>query len=115
MSFEYTIAMKAIVIALLLTALVHAADVNLKWNANPVEDAVVRYEVYYHTGPDTPIASLSTTETRITIPELIPGTTYYFTVVAVNAEGLKSEPSDVLVYRVPKPILKPTGLEVTEE
>jgi hypothetical protein len=40
---------------------------------------------------------------------------YYFTVVAVNAEGLKSEPSDVLIYRIPKTIAKPTELQVVED
>jgi fibronectin type 3 domain-containing protein len=107
--------MKTIVISILLSVFAQAADVRLRWNPNPVEDAVVRYEVSYHTGPDTPVVTHPATETRLTVPELVPGTTYYFTVTAVNDEGLKSEPSDVLAYRVPKPILKPSGLEVIED
>ena len=107
--------MKSIVIAFLLSVLVPAADLGLKWNPNPVEDAIVLYEVSFHTGPGTPVVTLPTTTFRITIPELIPGTMYYFTVVAVNAEGLKSEPSDVLTYQIPKTITKPTELQVIED
>jgi hypothetical protein len=107
--------MKSIVIAILLSVLVPAADLGLKWNPNPVEDAIVLYEVSFHTGPGTPVVTLPTSTVRITIPALIPGTMYYFTVVAVNAEGLKSEPSDVLIYRIPKTIAKPTELQVVED
>ena len=50
---------------------------------------------------------------RVTLPNLTPGVTYYFTVVAANADGV-SEPSDVLTYRIPKPPGKPNGLQVVE-
>lgn len=107
--------MKTIFIAFLLSGFVPALDLGLKWNPNPVEEAVVHYEVSFHTGPGTPVVTLPTTQVRITISALIPGTIYYFTVVAVNGDGLKSEPSDILTYQIPKPNPKPTELQAIED
>ena len=82
----------------------NADTVTLAWDANPEPD--LSYRVSYglasgQHGTDAPL----TAATETTIADLIPGTTYYFIVRAVNAKGLMSPPSAELVYTVPEPNL----------
>jgi hypothetical protein len=89
-----------------------AAQVGLKWNPNPETD-IANYRVSWGIVPGEHTQSLDAgNNVRATVPNLVPGTKYYFVVQAINAEGLESEKSDEVSYVVPKPPAKPTGLEV---
>lgn len=109
-----------------------AAALGVRWNPNPPDEGITRYELTYSTpgpngvpmvvvkevGPETsPAPSLPGVDpvlvVRTTVDGLIEGATYTFTVKAFNQYG-ESEPSDPVVYTVPKPPSKPTGLQVVE-
>jgi predicted phage tail protein len=83
--------------ALILLALPHAApaaEIKLAWNANP-EPNVVRYQVIYGEAGGALATTLSAgNSTTATVSGLTPGVTYHFAVIAINAAGLSSEPSE---------------------
>lgn len=62
--------------------------------SNPVD----HYRIYYGPEPDLLYSHIDTSDNRTTwtIENLENGTTYYFTIVAVNKEGLESERSDIV-------------------
>ena len=109
--------MKSILLLLALSLHALAAQVGVKWNPNPAEENILRYEVTYGTPDDNGTMVWQTLDAgpnvRATVPDLVEGKTYTFTVRAYNADGV-SEPSDPVTYRVPKPPTKPAGLEVVE-
>jgi predicted phage tail protein len=82
-----------------LTATAGNAQVSLAWTA-PVEDggaAIIGYNVFLGTSPGgesaSPVNASTITATGYTVPGLANGTTYYFTVEAVNGGDLSSAPS----------------------
>ena len=78
-----------------------AASVSLAWNPNPETD-LKGYRVYRggtNGGPDW-MAEVGLT-TLVTVSELNEGSTYRFTVTAVNEGGLESDHSDPVFYSVP--------------
>jgi predicted phage tail protein len=79
-----------------LTATAGNAQVSLAWTA-PVDDggaAIIGYNVFLGTSPGGESAHASMiTATGYTVPGLANGTTYYFTVEAVNDAELSSAPS----------------------
>lgn len=71
-----------------------AATVSLEWDAN-VEPELSGYRVHYGTAAGTVTFSMDAgNATTVTIPDLKPGTVYYFTVMAYDAAGLESAPSN---------------------
>jgi hypothetical protein len=92
----------------LLTALILAfepssahAEITLKlaWDPNPETD-VVGYRVGWTTDPGTLHSHFDTgSATTVAISGLAADTLYHFTVVAVNAAGLVSEPAPLLSHR----------------
>jgi hypothetical protein len=79
-----------------------AADVKLAWDANPEPD--VSYRVSYGvTSGNHPTSIEAGKALELTVPDLAPGTVYYFVVRAVGPDGLISPPSAELSYTIPKP------------
>lgn len=76
------------------------------WEPNPPSDNIAFYTVYAEslTGILTWNAG---TETSFRLDELLPGVTYLLFVSATSVEGLESERSSALSYRVPE-LLAPT-------
>lgn len=74
------------------------AVVTLAWNAVPDLD-IDHYELSYGTASKTYTATVSTTaiQTPLTLPV---GIMQYASVVAVNTSGLKSPPSNELIFQV---------------
>jgi hypothetical protein len=78
-------------------------SVNLAWDANPEPD-IARYKVYWGLQSGTPTESLEVGKvTTATVANLNGGTTYFFTVTAINGDGLESEPSNEVSYTPPTP------------
>ena len=86
-----------------------AQSVTLAWDPSP-DSSVVGYKAYYG------VASRSYTNlidvgnaTRVTVPGLVEGTTYFFAASAYNILGLESVFSDELSYTVP---VSPAKLQI---
>lgn len=82
--------------------------ISLSWS--PVTDSynpVVRYRVYYGLSPNelTEAVDTFTTAPNWYVPNLVNGTQYYFTVVAVDSKGNISENFSNIVIGVPNPIV----------
>lgn len=81
---------KSILIATLLfaaTLITYAADIGIKWAANPAADNVTKYNVYMAVGPSTTYTLVgSTTNTFFTNTNLTIGV-YRWKVAAVNEWG----------------------------
>lgn len=85
-----------------LAYMLFAADVKLAWDSNPEPN--LSYRVSYGLAPGQHVTDAPlTAATETTIADLIPGTTYYFIVRAVNNKGQLSPPSNELAYTVPEP------------
>jgi fibronectin type 3 domain-containing protein len=105
-----------------LTATAGNAQVSLAWTA-PAEDggaAIIGYNVFLGTGPGgesaSPVNSSLIAATGYTVPGLANGTTYYFTVEAVNDGDLNSAPSGEASATPVAPVTAPgapTGLAAT--
>lgn len=82
--------------------------IHIEWQTvNPEQDMF--YEIYRsstETGPFIKIATVSFPDTSYE-DQVSPLTRYYYYVVAVNDEGVKSAPSDTLSYKL---LYKPEGL-----
>ena len=97
-----------ILMSLLVAGVVQATDVTLTWIApttnadgTPLTDLAgfrVYYGVAYHSSRIQIDAGLSTT---ITLPGFSVGTTYWFTVTALNLAGLESLPAPEIAYTIP--------------
>lgn len=93
-----------------LAYMVLAAPVELEWDANPPADNVIRYQVVHaRTAPLTPVM-LTTSTTPAATVDLQPGDSVY--VIAVNAAGIPSAPSNVVT--VPFPPSAPKNLRIIE-
>jgi hypothetical protein len=73
-------------------------SINLGWNANTEPD-IAGYRVYTRTvlgnyGQGTDVGNV----TAAIVPNLTPGSVYYFRVTAYNTVGLESAPSDEVLY-----------------
>jgi hypothetical protein len=92
-----------IIAALYCLAYMLLADtVTLAWDANPEPNLF--YRVSYGLASGQHVTDLPlVTGTETTTPLLLPGTTYYFIVRAVNSKGLMSPPSNEVVYTLPLP------------
>ena len=87
-----------------LAYIVFADSVTLEWDPNP--ETGISYRVSYGLAAGQHVTDLPlTSATEATAPDLVPGTTYYFIVRAVNAKGLMSPPSNEVAYKVPEPNL----------
>lgn len=89
-------------LCLILSGLATAAEVKLAWDANPEPDLAYRVSYGLAAGQHVTEHPL-TASTETTIEALVPGTTYFFVVRAINPKGLMSPPSTELVYTVPMP------------
>ena len=71
-----------------------AQSVTLAWDPNPEPD-IAKYKVYYGTQSGNPDQSFDAGNvTTTTVVNLADGTTYFFTVRAINTAGLESGPSN---------------------
>lgn len=103
-----------VAILILISAVAHAAPVKLRWDANPEPD-IAGYTLYWGTESGAYPNSIGVQNTRFSVEDLTPGTTYFFAVQATNTAGQTSEMSDEISYTVPAPPpAKPTGLQVVE-
>lgn len=77
-------------------------SVTLAWNAN-TETNLAGYRLYYGTATRSysGIVPVSAPQTRATVTNLQAGGTYYFAVTAYTRDGLESDYSDEVSYRVP--------------
>jgi Divergent InlB B-repeat domain/Fibronectin type III domain len=100
----YYFHLTATVVAMLLVALhlgYASHSVNLAWNANSEPD-LAKYRVYWGLESGTPTESKDVgTMPAATIADLDDGTTYFFTVTAINEAGLESEPSNEVSHTTP--------------
>jgi Fibronectin type III domain. len=91
-------------------------SVTLAWSASP-DPSATGYKVYYGATSGNYTKSLDVGDsTTAIIPGLTAGATYYFVVVAYDASGLESLPSNEVSYTVPggsagnqAPTLNPLG------
>ncbi|MFA5792934.1 MAG: fibronectin type III domain-containing protein [Candidatus Gracilibacteria bacterium] len=81
-----------------LTSTGDAEKVILSWEAPGSTNAIAFYRVYYGPSKDALFAVSETFDSSTTwmITELTPGESYYFSVTAVDVEGLESAQSDVI-------------------
>lgn len=80
-----------------------ATGVNLTWTPTPNAD-VVQYRVYW--GEQSGVYAESVdmgNVTTFTLDSLVPGTTYFFAVTALTADGRESDYSNEVEYTVPAP------------
>ncbi|HEY8344237.1 MAG TPA: glycoside hydrolase family 48 protein [Bacillota bacterium] len=75
---------------------ISAIQINLDW-ADNTEDDLAKYKVYAHTTPAFSISADTfideTTDSKYSVGNLKPATTYYFKVTAVDTDGNESAPS----------------------
>jgi len=94
-------------ISLLVASLSHgtaAQSATLTWDRNSEPD-IAKYSLYYGTQSGNPSQSLDVGNvTTATVPNLNDGTTYFFTVTAVNTAGLESLPSNEVSHTTPNPM-----------
>ena len=103
--------MKTIFTFFLFVGICRAEIITLEWDKNP-EPEPLTYQVFYGRSSDKMDQVLPpTTNTTVQTPDLASGT-WVFVVKDVNAQGLKSDPSDKLVVKIP--ISKPSGLKKAE-
>jgi chitodextrinase len=79
-----------------------AISVVLAWDANSAGDDVTSYRVYVGIlsliAGNPPLVSYSTTNTQYQVDGLDYGTEYFFTVTAVNSNGMESNYSNEIQY-----------------
>jgi len=66
---------------------------------SPLTD-LAGYKVYYGTSEDNLLKVVSVNDTKFTIKDLTPNTTYYFGVVAFNDLGVESEQSNIASKKI---------------
>ena len=78
-------------------------EVSLAWDP-PQDPTIAGYLLYY--GPESGAETYTigpTTATEVTISALPFGETYFFSAVSVNFDGLESQGSDTIYYRIGSP------------
>jgi fibronectin type 3 domain-containing protein len=101
--------MKTLIALLLMVSIAAAASVEVTWDANPVEDAVTNYKIYFgnYSGNSRTFVSVGTvsvgTATSGQVMNLSPLQKWYFRVTASNAqmESLYSNMVAVQFIRTP--------------
>ncbi|NXM85049.1 PTPRJ phosphatase, partial [Oenanthe oenanthe] len=79
---------------------INVTSVTLKWEVNDIASATYTYRIEFVN--DTFVKSLTLSDTKAEITELIPGTLYNFTVFAVAADNeTKGEDVSIEVYTIP--------------
>ncbi|XP_026705975.1 receptor-type tyrosine-protein phosphatase eta [Athene cunicularia] len=79
-------------------------SVNLTWMVNDTASSSYTYRIEVESG--TSVRNVTSSVTRVTITELIPGAMYRFTVFAVAADGwTEGEGSSISLYTEPSPVL----------
>lgn len=102
-------AIYAVILAIsLLLPSVNATNVTLAWDPSP-DEGVVGYKLYFSVQDFTQapplgasILSIPIESTAVTVPNLLSGVTYYFSVVSIDQEGVESSFSEVLAYTIPE-------------
>lgn len=89
-----------LILAMLFSAIVSAAQVKLAWDANPEPD-VVSYRISYGQTPDALNQARVVEGTTLTL-DLEPGA-WFFAAQATNAGGLSSPPSPTIAHTVQPP------------
>lgn len=88
------------------SAVVPVPSVTLGWDASPSADAT-GYRIYYGAASGNYTNNIMVGNvTSNTIPSLVVGATYYFSVVAYNSFGLESTFSNEITYTVPGGLAK---------
>jgi len=79
--------------------------VTLAWDASP-SPQVIGYRVHYgtHSGNYSQLLDVGN-QTQADVPNLVDGTTYFFTITAYTATGDESAPTDELVHTVSAGVL----------
>ena len=78
-----------------------AAPIQLAWDASP-DPAVAGYALYCLSADSSVAIRLDAgTAQDITVPNLLVGSNYVFSVVAYDGDGVESAPSDPIVYTPP--------------
>lgn len=78
-----------------------ASAISIGWNTNPEAD-IASYQLHYGTTSGTYPDLIDAGNNSIApVPGLTEGQTYYFVVIAVNADGLSSAPSAEISYTMP--------------
>jgi hypothetical protein len=89
-----------------------AVDITFGWKPSPNTN-VVGYDVYYGVVSRTYTNVITAGATNsVTIPNLVPGTTYFFAVTIYNTAGLEAPFSPETSYTVPIPNLPPRILQI---
>jgi Bacterial Ig domain/Fibronectin type III domain len=92
-----------LVASLILVGVAQAQPVSLGWDAD-TDPGVVGYRLYYGVASGTYSQIINVgNATAETLPNLQPGTTYYFVVTAYDNNGLESAFSNEASYGVPTP------------
>ncbi len=82
---------------------VQAINITLAWNQSP-DPIVVGYNIYYGGASGVYTNKVSTgNTTSVTIPDLIPGNTYYFVATTYTVTDMESMLSSEVAYMVPTP------------
>ena len=85
----------------IITARLFSEDATFAWDPNP-EDNIAGYRLYYWSAMDNYTNVLECGNvTRKTVSGLEIGKTYSFYLTCHNVLGLESEPSNIVIYKVP--------------
>ena len=76
-------------------------NVTLAWDENPEQDIAGYILRWGFTSGEYTSSTDVGNHTRLTVPNLVTGATYYFVVSAYNESGLEGDPSTELAYMVP--------------
>ncbi|MBA4336777.1 hypothetical protein C0416_03320 [bacterium] len=96
------------------------AKVTLSWQASTDDSKVTNYKIYYGLAPANLTQTTETFDNKTTwyVPNLTNGNEYFFSVVALDEEGLESENMSSIISSIPfssAPIFFPPEEEQKEE
>ncbi|MBI2453269.1 fibronectin type III domain-containing protein [Candidatus Peregrinibacteria bacterium] len=86
--------------------------ITLNWEASLSDTEIDHYQIFYGTDEKNIDNTVNTLDSSLTwyIPNLIPGQTYYFEIVAVDSQGNESKKSE-MIYGTPFGIVYPSKVE----